>query len=372
MAQLPYEELGTLADGPELTASVVRRPGGEELYLLDRIPHGPDTRELFRGLYFYGANRPERTEFVELFSAGQGFCVLFRYHQGPSLREQFQTCRGPTAWRLEILADILFHVYNATRGMPLPVVCSMLQPDNILFDENELIALRWKLEPKFWTAGTEEGLWGPAAELMRFLIGKEAQDPRYRTLHRIYKKCQAGLYPSLPVMIHDLRRAKETLGEAGLLFRSRTFLYGKKAQLLQASQLGMAVLLACLAVYAVVEIGSGRETAAVAPITDIGNITYVSAQEDGREIQVLDPVRPPAEPDQPAFTSLPGPEEALSSEDYVVQSGDTLESICAAVYGAQGYWEPVASFNGLEGGAVEAGMVLRLPWRDQLAQYLQK
>jgi len=372
MARLPYEELGTLADGPELTARVVRRPGGEELYLLNRIPHEPDTRELFRDLYFYGARSPERTEFAELFSTGQEFCVLFRYHQGPSLREQFQKCHGPTAWRLEVLADVLFHVYNATRDMPLPVVCSMLQPDNILFDENELISLRWKLEPRFWKAGTERGLWDSVTELMCFLIGKEAQNGHCHTLHKIYKKCQAGLYPSLPVMIHDLRRAKETLGEAGPLFRLQTFFYEKKARLLQATQLGVAVLLACLVIYVIVEIGSGQETAAMAPITDIGSITYVSAQEDEQGIQVFDPARPPAGPDQPVFTSLPGPEEALDSEDYVVQSGDTPEGICAAAYGAEGYWEPVASFNGLAGGTVEAGMVLRLPRRDQLARYLQE
>ena len=40
MARLPYEELGTLADDPELTARVIRRPGEEKLYLLNRVPHG--------------------------------------------------------------------------------------------------------------------------------------------------------------------------------------------------------------------------------------------------------------------------------------------------------------------------------------------
>ena len=160
MAQLPYEELGTLADGPGLTAQVVRRPGEEELCLLNRVPHGEESRELFRSLYFYSANRPERTEFEELFSEGRAFCVLFRYHQGPSLQEQLRGRRGSTAWRLTILADALVHVYTAAKDMPLPVVCSMLQPDNILFDENEVISLRWKLEPRFWTDGGTCSLWG--------------------------------------------------------------------------------------------------------------------------------------------------------------------------------------------------------------------
>lgn len=371
MARLPYEELGTLADGPELTARVVRRPGGEELYLLNRIPHGPDSRELFRDLYFYGSNRPERTEFEELFSTGQEFCVLFRYHQGPSLRERFQKRHGSADWRLTILADALFHVYNATRDMPLPVVCSMLQPDNILFDENEVVSLRWRLEPRFWADGTGCSLWASVVGLMDFLVGKEAQNAHYRTLNSVYRKCQAGLYPSLPAMIHDLRKARETLDEADPFLRLKTFFHEKKAQLLQASQLGVAVLLACLIIYVIVEVRDGQTTAAVSPITDIGNITYVSAQEEEAGIQVFDPVRPSQGGGRPVFSSLPGPEAALDSEDYVVQSGDTLEGICTAAYGAEGYGELVASFNALMGEEVEAGMVLRLPQRDQLAQYLE-
>ena len=118
------------------------------------------------------------------------------------------------------------------------------------------------------------------------------------------------------------------------------------------------------------EVRDGQQAAAGAPITDIGNITYVSAQEDDQGIQVLDPVRPVQGGGRPIFSSLPGPEAELSSEDYVVQSGDTLEGICTAVYGSEGYGELVASFNGLEDETVEAGMVLRLPRRDQLARYL--
>lgn len=371
MAQLPYEELGTLAEGPELAAKVIRRPGEEELYLLNRVPHGADTRELFRDLYFYGAHRPERTEFEELFSEGQTFCVLFRYHQGPSLREQFPKPRGSVSWRLTVLADALFCVYNATRDMPLPVVCSMLQPDNILFDENEQISLRWKLEPRFWKDGAGCSLWASAAELMRFLVGKEAETTRFRTLNSVYKKCQAGLYQSLPAMIHDLRRAKESLNEADPVVRLKAFFYEKKARLLQASQLGVAVLLVCLIIYLIVEIRDGQQATAGAPITDIGNITYVSAQEEEPGIQVFDPVRPPQGGGRPIFSVLPGPDADLDSEDYVVQPGDTLEGICAAVYGSEGYGEPVAFFNGLEDGPLEAGTVLRLPRRDQLAQYLE-
>ena len=370
MAQLPYEELGTLADGPERTAKVVRRPGEEELYLLNRIPHGPDTRDLFRDLYFYSANRPERTEFEELFSAEQSFCVVFRYHQGPSLREQFPKRRGSAAWRLTVLSDALFHVYNATRDMPLPVVCSMLQPDNILFDENELISLRWQLEPRFWNEEAGCGLWACVAELMRFLMGKEAENAHYTTLNSVYKKCQAGLYPSLPAMIHDLRKAEESLNEADPFVRLKTLFYEKKDRLLQASQLGVAVLLVCLLIYVIVEVRDGQQAEAGAPITDIGNITYVSAQEDDQGIQILDPVRPVQESGRPVFSSLPGPETELDSEDYVVRSGDTLEGICTAAYGSKGYEELVISFNGLEGETVEAGMVLRLPRRDQLARYL--
>lgn len=361
-----YEVLGTVSEGPELTAQVVKRPGEEELLLCNRIPLEDTSRDLFRDLHRFSAGVPERSEFRGLLVEGRDFCVLFQYNQGPSLRERF--AGGGAAWRLTVLYDVMLYVYNATQGMPLPVVCSMLRPENILFDRDELISLRWQLCPEFWKGDCD--LWQTAADLIHFMAGKEADSPKYRTIHGIYKRCRAGLYTSMPALIHDLKTAGQTLIEADPIRRLKVFFLEKKTLLQQSAHLGALVLLACMVIYVIVEISQIQRTGQGVPITAIGNVTYVSAQEDGRALRVDDPIQPPEEVSRPVFIALPSPDAELDSEDYVVQSGETLEEICTAAYGTEGYGTLVAAFNGLEGTTVEAGMVLRMPRRDQLSQYL--
>lgn len=362
-----YEILGTLAEGSDLTAQVVTRPGEEELLLCNRIPLKDVSRDLFRDLHRFSSNMPERCEFRGLLVEDRDFCALFRYNQGPSLRERFAG-GGGAAWRLTVLYDAMLCVYNATRDMPLPVVCSMLQPENIIFDQDELISLRWQLCPECWTG--ECDLWQSAADLIHFMAEEEADDPRYRTIHSIYKRCRTGLYDSFPALLHDLKTAAHTLAEADPIRRMRAFLLEKKEALRQSAHLGLLVLLLLLVVYVIVEISQLQRAGQGVPITAIGNVTYVSAQEDGRDLRVDDPIRPSEAVSRPVFLTLPSPDAQLDSEDYVVQSGETLEGICTAAYGIEGYGTLVAAFNGLEDTAVEAGMVLRMPRRDQLSQYL--
>mgnify|MGYP005971088781 FL=1 len=108
--RLPYDMLGTLLDEPALTVCAGRRPGEEELLVLNRIPHSAETRDLFRDLYFYSTHRPERSDFVELYSADRDFYAVFRYHQSPSLAALYGSCPGPTARRLSVLVAALFRV----------------------------------------------------------------------------------------------------------------------------------------------------------------------------------------------------------------------------------------------------------------------
>lgn len=364
-----YEVLGTLAEEPGLTAQVVRLPHEEELLLCNRIPLDEKSRDLFRDMHRFNANRPERTEFQGLLVEGQNFCALFHYNQGPSLRERFAGGGGNPAWRLTVLYDVMLYVYNAAKDLPPPVLCSMLRPENILFDRNEVITLRWRLYPEYWEKSCNQ--WHAAAELIHFLAGKEVEDARYRTLHSIYKRCLAGLYDSMPALLHDLKTAGETLIEADPIRRLKAFFLEKKERLQKSANLGVLVLLFCLVVYVIVELSQAGPTGQSVPIMAIGNVTYVSAQEEDGGLRVNDPAQPPPETSPPVFTSLPSPDAELDSEDYVVQSGETLAEICTSWYGVEGYDVLAAAFNGLDAGkTVEAGTVLRMPRRDQLSQYL--
>ena len=248
-------------------------------------------------------------------------------------------------------------------------MCSVLQPENLLLDDDGGIRLRYELRPEFLS---EEGsdVWAEAAALIEFLMEKELKSPYHKALRAIHKKCRAGLYTSLPALISDLERMMDTLAEIGPVQALRAFLLRKRARIVQLSWLGMVTLLVCLVIYAVTSLTT-RQTLDAVPISEIGTITYVAAQEEeGDSIQLTDPV-PPAGEEGVDFTALPDREAQLASEDYIVQPGDSLASICTSYYGAAGYDELVAAFNGLQPDqSLDAGSVLLLPLRDQLAQYM--
>ena len=364
-----YQYLGTLAESLYVTAQVARAEGHEGLLLVNRVPHREETRAFFGALYASFLRRPERADFLELFSIHQEFYAVFRYNEGPSLAALYAGCPGAAGKRLQVLIAALFRVYSAAGNMPPEVLCSLLQPENLLLDDEGKIHLLYRFHPEFLVGEAACDIWNEAADLMGFLMEKELKSPYHKALRSIHKKCVAGLYAGLPAFINDLEKAAGTLADTGPLQAAKRFVSRKKARLAQVSWLGLVTLFACLIVYLIMEL-TARDAQIITPISDIGTITYVASQdESGDSMQLTDPAEEPAE-DEIGFSSLPGQGADLTSEDYIVQPGDTLASICAGYYGSAGYAELVASFNSLAvDEALEAGSVLLLPLRDQLAEY---
>ena len=370
--QIPtYQYLGTLADTLYLTAQVARGPDSPELLLVNCIPHRQETRTFFCELYASFARRPERSDFLELFSINQDFYAVFRYNEGPSLAALYAGGRGATGKRLHLLSNALFQVCSAARDLPDAVICGLLQPENLLVDDNDKIHLLYQFQPEFLMDGAACDVWAAAADLMEFMVGKEMKNPYHKLLRNIHRMCKAGLYESLPALISDLDQAAEALAQTGPIQSLKAFFYRNRARLAQVSWLGMVTLFLCLIVYLITAL-TDQNTAAVVPISDIGTITYVAAQdEEGDGMQLTDPIQAALDGELD-FSSLPDTAAELTSEDYIVQPGDTLNSICAEYYGAAGYAELVASFNGIQTDQeLDAGSILLLPLRDQLAQYTE-
>ena len=364
-----YQSLGTLSESLYVTAQVARAEGQEGLLLVNRVPHREETRAFFGALYASFLRRPERSDFLELFSIHQDFYAVFRYNEGPSLAALYAGCPGAAGKRLQLLTAALFQVCSAAGDLPEAVLCSLLQPENLLLADDGRIRLLYQLHSEFLVEEDACDIWGEAAELMAFMMARELKSPYHKVLRSIYKKCAAGLYESLPAFISDLERAAGTLAETGPVQSLKAFVSRKKARIAQLSWLGLVTLFACLIVYLIMEL-TAKDTQIVTPISDIGTITYVASQEeDGGGMQLTDPVPEPSEGGT-IFSGLPEQGAELTSEDYIVQPGDTLASICAEYYGSAGYAGLVASFNGLEEDeALDAGSVLLLPLRDQLAEY---
>ena len=366
-----YQYLGTLEENLYLTARVARKGDDPALLLVNQIPHRQETQDFFRQLYASFSRRSERSEFLELFSVDQSFYAVFRYHEGPSLASLFAGCRGAAGKRMRLLIMALFQVCACAGDLPEAAVCSLLQPENLLVDDDEKISLLYQLRPEFLFETGACDRWAEAAALMEFMLEKELKSPYYKFLRNIHRRCEAGLYDSLPALISDLERAGEAMAETGPVQSLKAFFLRNKARVAQISWLGMVTLFLCLVIYLITTI-TGQQTALVSPISAIGTVTYVAAQDEGGDsLQLLDPDRGSAE-GETNFSALPEEGAELDSEDYIVQPGDTLTSVCTSCYGSAAYAELVASFNGLQADQdLEAGSILLLPLRDQLAQYIE-
>lgn len=366
-----YEYLGTIASEPTLTVRVARRLDSDRLLVVNRIAHSQNMHALFRDLYASYARRQERSDFLELFSMGRDFYAAFQYYQGPNLAELYDGCSGGTAKRLEILIAALLQIHNAAWELPSAVICSVLQPENILLDDNERIHLLYRFEPAFLAENAGCSPWLETANLLGFMLEKELKDPFFRMIHDIHRMCVAGLYPSLPAMVSDLEKALRSLGQTGFFHAAREFIIRQRLRIAQVSWLGIVTLFTFLIIYLINGLTSSRPLES-ATLSDIGIVTYVAAQnEDDNSLQLTDPSIPQGGNDL-TFSGLPDMDTPLESEDYIVQPGDTLETVCSLYYGSGSYAELVAGFNGLNPLVKpDAGSVLRLPLRDQLAQYLE-
>lgn len=365
-----YEYLGTLAEEPKLSVHIAKRPDSDRLLVVNRITESQELRPLFRDLYASYSRRGERSEFLELFSMGRNFYAAFQYYQGPNLAELYTGCPGGTQKRLGLLTAALLQVYKAAGDLPDAVVCSVLQPENLLLDDDGCIHLFYRFRREFLPEGANCSIWAETAGLVAFMLDKELKDPYQKIIHNVHKKCVAGLYPSLPALINDLEKVSGALEQTGFLYTTKTFVLREKTRIAQISWLGIVTLFTFLIICLVNGV-MGREALEAASLSDIGVITYVAAQdEENNSLQLIDPNLPQTGNDV-SFSGLPDEDTPLESEDYIVQPEDTLESVCSLYYGSGAYAELVAGFNGLDPQLeLDAGSVLRLPLQDQLSRYL--
>ena len=63
----------------------------------------------------------------------------------------------------------------------------------------------------------------------------------------------------------------------------------------------------------------------------------------------------------------------IAFEDYIVQDGDTVESICEDYYKEKRYETAISTFNGIEvNDKLEAGTILKLPDKTAIALYISR
>ena len=116
----------------------------------------------------------------------------------------------------------------------------------------------------------------------------------------------------------------------------------------------------------------GQQSGTAATAVTIGEITYNGNTEDESDKTVAENIDNQTGTSKTGDIILPAGLD-IEFEDYIVQHGDTIASICTNYYKDNRYITAVASFNGIETNeTLTAGSIIKLPNRTAIALYLSK
>lgn len=364
-----YDIIGTLADNNNFSAwiaSETNSAGIENLCLVNRFPHSKGNQQIFKDFFSYYSSPNRSKDMVNFFASKDSFYIVFKYTKAECITDRFDEEKTTTDYntRCAILHDILIKLQSIS-DLPLPAFVNASAASNICIDNDNKIQIIYNLNrlPDKQSATTAM-VFDHIAEIIRLIFKHELNNRYNNQFHIILEKCDNHLYSSIPQLIVELEKAEKKPQESVLNASVKQFMAKHKKMIKRLSIIGGAGV-GVLAVVLILNslFGPGNKTSSSGEdVIAVGNIKYSTASNQNTDITI-----DPKEITTSSSTSgseidftLPANTDILS-EDYIVQYGDTLESICESHYSSQDFVKTLETFNNISNVQLVAGMIIKLP-----------
>ena len=259
--------------------------------------------------------------------------------------------------------------------LPPEVLASVIRPENILIDFDRHIHILYnfehvpdyKQEPKL-------AVFKNIADIIFTMLQVEAEAKYNKALHVVLGKCKKGVYSSIPQLVVKLKKAAQISKNSSWLSYIKYQISLRKPIINKISRLASGVaLIVGLGVLAYNKINEYNYSDTTIKAVSIGDITYSSGEEDesDKNVSTEKGSTTGTKKKTQEITLMPGLD--MEYEDYIVQYGDTIASICDTYYKDSAYVSAVATFNGIEASEkLVPGVILKLPNRTAIALYISK
>lgn len=217
---------------------------------------------------------------------------------------------------------------------PYEIVGCVSEFENIKIDEDKNIHLTYNFSHISKYRGCNlNTIFENLREIIYNLLPAECDAPFNKQLHIVLEKCKNGVYRSIPELIIELKHAEEISKTSSWLQYIKYQLSLRKSLLSRISKASVWCLLIFGVLYlAYSKLTEGRKSNENAPKVTIGNISYNGNKEDESEKTV-------STENQDNQTNTKATSDIILSkgldmeyEDYIVQQGDTVSSICNEYY----------------------------------------
>ncbi|MGN1043938.1 MAG: hypothetical protein ACI4PR_03955 [Acutalibacteraceae bacterium] len=374
-----YMAIATPYEDPNIKISIAYK--GEKnlqnnLFLINEIPYNNKNLRTFKTLFNIFSNKNRPKEFLNFFIHDKKFYSVFNYTEAPTIKEKFNKNLNTTAFkdRCKILENILIKIDKIIHFSPEIVAC-VTEPENIkITDKKEILFIYNLKNIELYEKNAKEKINENMHDIIFATLKQECEAGFNKQLHIVLYKCKKGLYSSIPEMIIDLKKAEKVsmTSSWGSYLRYQLSLRAPLIKKISQTSLTCAIVIG-LVYLGYTKIKEGQTIGSASAIVSIGNINYNGNAEDESDKSVS------TDNEDSQSTSKSIGNVTLSEgldiayEDYIVQYGDTIESICEEYYKDASFVKAASSFNGMtEKDSLTPGSIFKLPNRTAIALYSTK
>lgn len=344
----------------------------DNLYILNKIPFIKQNMEIFKKFFFCFNSQNKIPEFEDLFVLDKYFYAIFKYKNCGNIKAKFsrELCVNVFDERCAFLEKILIKL-NSLSELPMGALACVTSPENIAIDDEKKVNITYNFSNIFKNQNyTMADVYKNIGEIIYNILQIEADVKYNKALHVVLGKCKSGVYSSILELTVDLKKAAK-------ISKSTSFLSYLKYQLSLRQKL-ITKITEYAAAFAVVfgltylgyrSITKNTQPASSVQVVAIGDINYTGDSEDSSD-KDISTEKKAVKAEAPSAEINLSPGLDIEYEDYIIQSGDTISSICERYYRDVTLETAVASFNNLAvNEKLIAGSLLKLPNKTAIALY---
>ena len=373
-----YVVIASLFESENLNVSVAFKgeKTSDNFYILNEFFYDKNDLHFFKTLFsaFSSPNRP--AEFADFFVTDDKFYAIFNYFEELGIKQRYKKELSIAAFdeRCQILENILIKIYNISKISPEIAGC-ISEPENIKVSNEKDIYLNYNLKniAKYKNIGLKE-LFVNIRSVIFTILQPECEARFNKQLHIVLDKCKTAVYSSIPELIIELQKAEKISKTSSWMSYIKYQISLRRPLINKATQWIMGIVIVFGAAYLVYsKLTEGQKAATTAAAVVIGDINYSgnAKDESGKKVSTENEDNQTSTKSLSKITLSEGLD--MEYEDYIIQYGDTISSICTSYYKDSSYVTAVATFNGIDENAkLTAGTILKLPNRTAIALYISR
>lgn len=351
----------------------------DNFYIVNAFKHSKSNNETFRNFFFFYSSKNKFQDMTNFLTNDKYFFVIFKYNNYVSIQTTFSDEKNTSNYetRCNVLKDLLLKI-TSFADMPIPAVICATKPENICLDSRNLTQIIYNLEdyPKY-SKSDSSPIYDNIADIIEIMLFNELKKSKlpFNTLYNkplqlVLEKCRKHIYLNIPELIVDLEKAEKLCDVKDVKSVAMEQINRRKTYLKRFAWMGMGILIAVALFFLFQPLFIDKNVPKETPTT-IGNTTYNQKENPSDKVVSVESSVPEPAPSIdfsdvviPAGTDIPYTE-------YIVQYGDTLQSICKFQYNNENLVNAVATFNNItDQENLIAGSILKLPVESVIEEFL--